>query len=433
MDSNEVKKSKFNIFKKIRKSLKKVGPGFITGAADDDPSGVATYSVAGAKYGYQMTWMAIFLVPAMIAIQEMCGRIGMVSGKGLAGVIKQFHSKKILYFAVALLAVANIINIGADLGIIAASIQMLYGFNFYYWLAIVAIGIILMEIAIPYKIYSKYLKWLGLSLCVYIVTAFLVKQDWSSIAFNTLIPHINFNAGYIMTIIGFVGTTISPYLFFWQPSDEIEEEIIEKKIDDFGDTPKIRKTDIKRMRFDTKVGMIFSNIITFFILLTTASTLHATGITNIDTVQQAATALRPLAGDFAYLLFAIGTIGIGWQSIPVLAGSLGYAVADTFNLKEGLSKPFSKAKAFYIIIALATAIGVAINYFQINIIQALFYAAVINGIVSIPLIALIIKLSSDERIVGQYKTKPINKIIAWITFTFMVLSVIFMIFSTFFK
>jgi Mn2+/Fe2+ NRAMP family transporter len=288
-----------------------------------------------------------------------------------------------------------------------------------------------MEIFIPYETYSKYLKWLGLSLCVYVITAFLVKQDWSAIAVSTFIPHMSFDPGYIMTIIGFIGTTISPYLFFWQASDEVEEEIVEDKIEDFGEKPKIRSTDIKKMRFDTKAGMIFSNMMSFFIILTTAATLHASGITHIETAQQAALALKPLAGNFAYLLFAVGVIGIGWQAIPVLAGSVGYAVAETFNFKEGLSKPFLKAKAFYFIIAVATGIGVVLNYFHVNIIQALFYAAVVNGIASIPLIVLIIKLSSDERIVGKRKTKPISKIIAWITFFFISLSVIFMIYTTF--
>lgn len=431
MNNEEVKKPKKNIFKKIKKMFNKIGPGFITGSADDDPSGIATYSVAGAQFGYQMSWLAVFLMPAMISIQEMCGRIGMVSGMGLAGVIKKYHSKKLLYFAVLLLAVANIINIGADLGIIAASIQMLLGQNFYYWLGLSAMGITLMEIFIPYKAYSKYLKWLGLSLCVYIVTALLVKQDWGAIAFSTFIPSINFDVSYIMTIIGFVGTTISPYLFFWQASDEIEEEIVDGKIEDFGGKPRIRITDIKRMRFDTKAGMIFSNLIAFSVILTTAATLHASGITHIETVQQAALALKPLAGDFTYLLFAIGIIGIGWQAIPILAGSVGYAVAETFSFNEGLSKPFLKAKFFYFIIAISTAIGFAINYFHINVIQALFYSAIFNGIASIPLIVLIIKLSSDERIVGKYKTKPINKIIAWITFAFISISVIFMLYSTF--
>ena len=420
------------IIKKIKKILKSIGPGFVTGAADDDPSGVATYSVAGAKYGYQMTWMSLFLVPAMISIQEMCGRIGMVTGKGLAGVIKEHYSKKLLYFMVMLLIVANIINIGADLGIIAACIQMLIGQNFYMWLIVVAIAIILLEIAVPFKTYSKYLKWLGLSLCVYIITAFMVNQDWNTIVFSTLIPHIQFDSVYIMTSIGFIGTTISPYLFFWQASNEVEEEIEKNKIEDFGETPKVRITDIRRMHFDTKTGMIFSNMISFFIILTTAATLHVSGITNIETVQQAALSLKPLAGNFAYILFAVGVIGIGWQAIPVLAGSVGYAVSETFNFKEGLSKPFLQAKAFYIIIALATAVGVAINLFHINIIQALVYAAVVNGIASIPLIFLIIKMSSNEKIVGNRKTPKISRVIAWITFIFITLSVCVMLYTMFF-
>jgi len=412
---------------KFKKFFKKFGPGFITGAADDDPSGVATYSIAGAQYGYRMNWLTIFLIPAMIAIQEMCGRIGMVSGKGLAGIIKKYHSKKLLFLAVTLLTVANVINIGADLGIIAASLQMVFGFYFYYWLAIVAIVIIIMEIAVPYKKYSGYLKWLGLTLCVYIITAFMVKQDWKVIIVDALIPHIKFDLGYLMTMIGFLGTTISPYLFFWQAGDEIEEEISDGKVKDFGGKPKVMPKDIKRMGFDTKAGMIFSMTITFFILLTTAATLHVNGIYNIETPQQVALALKPLAGDFAYILFAVGIIGIGLQSIPVLAGSLGYALSETFNFKEGLSKKFSKAKAFYLIIVISTAIGVVINALQINIIQALYYSAVINGIAAVPLIAIIIKLGDDERIVGKFKTKKKNKVIAWITFGFMLISVLVML------
>jgi NRAMP (natural resistance-associated macrophage protein)-like metal ion transporter len=412
---------------KIKNLLEKIGPGFITGAADDDPSGVGTYSIAGAQFGYKMNWMSIFLWPAMVAIQEMCGRIGMVTGKGLAGVIKKHSSKKILFLAISLLAIANTINIGADLGIMAASIQMLLGFPFYYWLILVAILIVWMEIAIPYKTYSKYLKFLGLTLCVYIITAFCVKQNWKEIAFYTLIPHIQFDSVYIMTMIGFLGTTISPYLFFWQPSEEIEEEINEGKIKDFGMKPKINSSDIKSMVFDTKFGMLFSEIITFFILLTTAATLHAHGITNIETPQQAALALKPLAGNGAYLLFAIGIIGIGWQAIPVLAGSIAYAVSETFNFKEGLGKSFLKAKAFYLVIAISTLVGLLMNLLGINTMQALYYAAVINGVASIPLIAIIIKLADKKEIVGEYKTKKIYKIIAWTTFGFIAISVLFMI------
>lgn len=415
------------ILKNIKNFFRKIGPGFITGAADDDPSGIATYSIAGAQYGYKMGWLAVFLWPAMVTIQEMCGRIGMASGRGLAGVIKKYHSKKLLFSAVSLLAVANTINIGADLGIIAASMQMLFGLNFFMWLVLVGVLIILMEIIIPYKKYIGVLKWLGLSLCVYIITAFLVKQNWSQIAFNTLIPHIEFNLGYVMTMIGFLGTTISPYLFFWQASEEIEEEIAIDKIKDFNCKPEVKAREIKAMGNDTKIGMLFSNLMTFFIIITTAATLHANGIFNIETPQQAALALKPLAGNFAYILFAIGIIGIGWQSIPVLAGSVGYAVSEAFGFKEGLAKKFDKAKMFYGIIAVSTLVGLVMNLLKINIMQALYYSAVINGIAAVPLIAIIIKLSSDERIVGQFKTSKKNKIIAWIIFGFMLISVLVML------
>lgn len=411
---------------KVKQFFKKIGPGFITGAADDDPSGIGTYSIAGAQFGYKMNWMTIFLLPAMIAIQEMCGRLGMVTGMGLAGIIKKHSSRKILYMAVSLLAVANIINIGADLGIMAASIQMLLGFPFYYWLIVVAVFVTWIEIAIPYKTYSKYLKFLGLTLCVYVITAFVVKQDWKEVVVNTLIPHIQFDSIYIMTMIGFIGTTISPYLFFWQPSQEIEEEICDGRISDFSCKPRVNIQNIKAMMLDTKVGMVFSNIITFFVLLTTAATLNANGITNIETPQQAAIALKPLAGNGAYLLFAIGIIGVGLQSIPVLAGSIGYAIAETFGLKEGLSKNFLKAKAFYLIIAFSTLIGLLMNLFGINTMQALYYAAVINGVASIPLIAIIIILSDKEKIVGQFRTAKHNKIIGWIVLVFITLAVILM-------
>ena len=418
-----------NIFTKLRNKFKKIGPGFITGAADDDPSGIATYSIAGAQYGYKMNWMTVFLLPAMIVIQEMCGRIGKTSGRGLAGVIKKYHSKRLLFLAVSLLAIANTINIGADLGIIAASMQMIFGWKFYIWLVVAGVVIILTEIIVPYKKYANILKWLALSLLVYVVTAFMVKQDWGQIALYTFIPHINFDLAYIMTMIGFLGTTISPYLFFWQASEEVEEEIAEGEIKDFNIHPDTTRGEIKKLGFDTKVGMIFSNLMTFFIILTTAATLHANGITDIETPQQAALALRPLAGNFAYILFAVGIIGIGWQSIPVLAGSIGYALSEAIGAKEGLSKKFNKAKIFYVIIALATIIGLVMNLAQINIMKALYYAAVVNGIAAVPLIAIIIKLADDERIVGKFKTKKRSKVVAWITFGFMLMAVLLMIYQ----
>jgi len=415
------------ILKRVKEFFKRIGPGFVTGAADDDPSGIATYSMAGAKYGYKLNWTMLFLWPAMMSIQEMCARVGMVSGKGLATIIKKYYSKRMLVLATSLLAIANIINIGADLGIMAASMQMLFDFNYFYWLAVAAIFIVWMQIAVPYKKYIKYLQGLSFILVVYLFTAFLVKQDFSELVWNTLVPQIELNLEFLMVVIGLVGTTISPYLFFWQTSQEVEEEINSGKIKDFNYHPKVVRKDIKRMEFDTKAGMLFSNLIALAIMITTAGTLHANGILSIDTPQQAAMALKPLAGNFAYLLFAIGIIGIGWQSIPVLAGSLAYAVSEAFGLKEGLSKKFSQAKVFYIIIAVATGIGFLINLLGINVMDALYYAAIINGVASVPLIAIIIKVSDDKRVVGDFKTKKKHRWAALITLVFMTMAVLVML------
>ena len=407
--------------------FRRIGPGFVTGAADDDPSGVATYSIAGARYGYKMNWMSLFLIPAMIAIQEMCGRIGLVTGRGLASVLKKYYSKKLMWSAVMLLAISNVLNIGADLGIMAASLQMLLGLPYYFWLGVVVVVIIGLEIGVSYKRYSQVLKWLGLSLLVYVATAILVKQDWGQVALYTLIPHLEFNMGYVMTLVGFIGTTISPFLFFWQASEEVEEEIAEEKIADFDIKPVVTRKEIVSLGTDTKIGMIFSNTVTFFIILTTAATLHQNGIFSIETPQQAAMALRPLAGDFAYVLFAVGIIGIGLQSIPVMAGSTGYAVADALGIERGLSKKFSKAKGFYSILAVAVLVGLLINILNISSIQALFVAAVVNGVVSVPLIFIIMKLADDERVVGKYKTPLGQKIVAGVALVFMGIAVLLMI------
>lgn len=411
----------------ISHKIGRLGPGFITGAADDDPSGVATYSIAGAQFGYKLNWLSLFLTPMMVSVQEMCGRIGMVSGMGLAGAIRKYYSKKLLLFTLSLLMIANTINIGADLGIMAASIQMILGIPFFFWLIFVTIFTVLMEIVIPYDKYYRYLKWMGFTLLVYGITAVLVKQDWLAILKYTVIPHIDLKLDYFMTMVGFLGTTISPYLFFWQASQEVEEEIKEGKIHDFEESPQIMAHEIKHMQKDTTAGMIFSNLITVSIILTTTATLFKNGINNIETPQQAALALRPLAGDLAYLLFTFGIIGIGLQSVPILAGSAAYAFAESFGFKEGLAKKFTEAKAFYVTIGLATVFGALMNLVGINAIKALYYTAILNGIVAVPLIAIIIKLADDKRIVGSYKTNKVGKIIAWITFVFMFLASTMMI------
>lgn len=420
------------ILKNIKDFFKKIGPGFVTGAADDDPSGIATYSIAGAKYGYKLNWTMVFLWPAMMSIQEMCARVGMVSGRGLATIIKKYYSKRLLVLATSLLAIANIINIGADLGIMAASMQMLFKFNYFFWLATAAIFIVWMQIAVPYKKYIRYLQLLSMILVVYLITVFLTKQNFADLTWNTLIPQVEFNLDYLMVIIGLAGTTISPYLFFWQSAQEVEEQIATGEIKDFNYHPKTTNGEIRRMEFDTKLGMLFSNIIALAIMITTAGTLHANGIFSIETPQQAALALKPLAGNFAYLLFAIGIIGIGWQSIPVLAGSLAYAVSESFGLKEGLSKKFSQAKVFYLVIAVATGIGFLINLIGVNVMDALYYAAIINGVASVPLIAMIVKIADDERVVGKYKSNKGRKAAALITLAFMTVGVLVMLWQIIF-
>ncbi|MBM3283164.1 divalent metal cation transporter [Candidatus Gottesmanbacteria bacterium] len=405
----------------------RLGPGFITGAADDDPSGIATYSITGAQFGYKLSWLSVFLIPLMISVQEMCGRIGMVSGVGLAGNIKKYYSKRLLVFTITLLSVANIINIGADIGIMAASLQMILGLPFLFWVFAITFITVTLEIFVPYDKYSRYLKWMALSVLVYGITAFLVRQDWLSIIRYTLIPHLEFNSNYLFTLVACLGTTISPYLFFWQASEEVEEQIKEGKIQEFEQSPVIIESEIRHMRKDTSVGMIFSNLIFFFIVLTTAGTLHANGIFDIQTPHEAALALKPLAGDLAFLLFTIGIIGIGLESVPILAGSVAYAFSEAFGFKEGLAKKLTEAKAFYATIGLATIIGALMNLLGINAIKALLYAAVVNCLIAVPLIAIIIKLADDERIVGKFKSNPRNRALAWITFMFMGVSTLLMI------
>lgn len=412
--------------------FERLGPGFITGAADDDPSGIATYSIAGAQFGYKMNWLSLFLIPLMISIQEMCGRIGMVSGMGLAGVMRRHYSKRILLFAITLLFVANTINIGADLGIMAASMKMLVGLPFFVWLIAVTLFTVFMEIFVPYDKYSRYLKWMGLSLLVYGLTAVISKQNWGEVLFYTAVPHIEFNIGYLLTLVGFLGTTISPYLFFWEASQVVEEEIKNNKIREFEEVPKVLDHEIRHMKIDTSVGMIFSNLISASIILTTASTLHQSGIFDIETPQQAALALRPLAGNFAFLLFTFGMIGIGLQSVPILAGGIAYAFAEAFGFKEGLAKKLTEAKAFYATIAIATGIGALMNLVGINAIKALYYTAIINGIIAVPLIFMIIKLADDERVVGRFKSTRNSKFFAWMTFVFMGAAVFVMLLNLFF-
>ena len=417
--------------KKIKKILKLLGPGFITGASDDDPSGIGTYSQTGAQFGYSQLWTAPFSFPFMTVVQEMCGRIGLVTGKGLARVIKDNYSKKILYFSVILLLIANSINIGADLGAMAASGQLLIGIPFSVWLILITATTLILEIFVPYRLYSKFLKYLTLSLLAYIIVVFTVQQDWKQIVLSTLIPSFSFNKDYLLNIVAVLGTTISPYLFFWQANEEVEEEIDHHKVNKLGGIPKLSKRDIHSMRLDTVLGMFFSNLAMFFIITTTASTLHIHGITDIQTADQAAQALRPFAGDFAFLLFAAGIIGTGLLAVPVLAGSASYAVSETFNMKAGLYRKFNKAKGFYGVIIAATLIGLLINFTPIQPFQLLYYTAVLNGIVAPPLLVIIMLIGRNKKIMGEHVNSNFSNILGWLITILMGIAGIALIISFF--
>ncbi|HVZ67799.1 MAG TPA: divalent metal cation transporter [Patescibacteria group bacterium] len=413
------------MLKKIKKILKVLGPGFITGASDDDPSGIATYSQTGAQFGYQQLWMALFSFPLMTVVQEMCGRIGMVTGKGIAVIVKENYSKTILLIAVSLLVIANTINIGADLGAMASSAQLIVGIPFVILLLIFTVLTLLLEIFVPYPTYAKILKYLTFSLFAYIATAFVVRENWSKILSSTIIPHITLSEEYYMNIVAILGTTISPYLFFWQADEEIEEEISHHKLKAMGKgVPRVIKKDIREMRLDTIVGMFFSNLVMFFIILVAGSAFHNNGILIIGTADQAASALRPFAGEFAFLLFAAGIIGTGFLAVPVLAGSAAYAISESFNWKAGLGLKFKRAHGFYGVITIATVVGLIVNFTPIRPFQMLYYTAVINGIVAPPLLIIILLISNNKKIMGIHTNSKFSNIMGIITAFIMFIAVI---------
>jgi NRAMP (natural resistance-associated macrophage protein)-like metal ion transporter len=474
---DRVKKEKENSPKSLSKPrktimqvLRSLGPGLITGASDDDPSGIATYSQAGAKFGFGMLWMVLFQYPMMIVVQEMCARIGLVTGGGLAAVIRKKYSGKIVLPIVSLLLFANTINIGADIGAMAASIRLIFpGFPAIAATLAFAVFIIAAEIFIPYRKYSKVLRYLTLSLFAYIITAVIVGGNWIQIAAASFVPHIEFNSQFAMMFVAIFGTTISPYQFFWQASEEAEEDVAKHKIKEVSGSgsaaksvdkiksnsshgttrnndrdsnvknenndykkPKISKKELKLMRSDVAIGMGFSLSIMWAIIVTTAGSLHVNGITDIQTADQAAKALQPLAKSFPYAgeiaktIFALGIIGSGLITVPVLAGSSGYALSDVFGWKEGLSKKFRQAKGFYLIIAVSTLVGLWINFANIDPIRALVYTAVINGVIAAPILFIIMRAANDKNILGNKVNGRISNIIGWLTFTMMSVSVVIM-------
>lgn len=397
-----------------------LGPGFITGAADDDPSGIATYSQTGAYFGYTQLWTALFSYPFMTAIQEMCGRIGLVTGKGLAGIIRKHYPRPVLAGAVVLLLVANAINIGADLGAMAASLQLVIPIPFVLALVGVTLVTLGLEIFVPYPNYAAYLKYLTLSLLGYVAVAFIVTHDWGSVLSATLVPHIEWSNAYLFNIAAVLGTTISPYLFFWQADEEVEEEVVHKQIRGMGrGIPKIRSRDVRQMRLDTMLGMLFSNLITFFIITSVAATIGMSGMHTITTAEDAASALKPFAGNFAYLLFTLGILGTGLLAVPVLAGSAGYAVAEAVGWREGLGKRFTQAYGFYGVIAVVTLIGLFVNFSSIGAMTMLYYAAMINGVLAPPLMLLLIFIGNDAGIMGKRTNSRLSNILGIIITSIM--------------
>lgn len=398
-----------------------LGPGLTTGAADDDPSGIATYSQTGAKYSFNLLWLAVFSFPLMAVIQEMCARIGLVTGKGLAANIRSHYPKWILYICTALLFAANSFNIGADLGAMSQAVQLLFpNFSFALLVIFFTLFSLLLQIFISYKNYSKYLKWLSLILLTYVLTAFTLNLNWGQILKAAIFPHFTLNKEVLILICGILGTTISPYLFFWQTSQEVEEEIMEGKTNIKQRQATAEPKEIKKMRLDVWSGMFFSNLVMFFIIVTCGAVLFPHGITDIKTSAEAAAALRPLAGEYAFLLFAAGIIGIGMQSVPVLAGSASYALSESLGWKQGLYRKLKQAYAFYGTIIIAMLIGLIINFVHLDPIKALIYAAIINGIVAPIIMIPIVQISGNQKTMGRWKNGKLSTSIGWITIILMV-------------
>lgn len=416
----------------IKKFFSNLGPGVITGTADDDPSGIATYSQTGAQFGYGMLWMALFMLPLQTAIQEASARIGAVTGKGIAGVIKENYNKRILYAVVCLLLVANIINIGADIGAMANAAQLIVPVNFVILTFVFTTIILLLEILSSYKAYASILKWLCLFLLAYPVTVFLIEIPWLTVLKATFVPHIEFNFQFLFIITGVLGTTISPYLFFWQASEEVEEK---ESLRSLNSNFQIDLPFMNNLRIDNFSGMLFSEIGAWAIIIVTATVLNAHGITDIKTAADAAKALEPLvhtfpnSGFIAKIIFATGIIGLGFLAIPILAGSAAYALAEACNWKVGLNLKFNQGYGFYGIIIAATLIGLLINFIGIDPVRALIYAAVINGVIAVPLIFIIALIAKNETIMGEYKSGKLSRICVWITFISMATAAIAMVFS----
>ena len=418
--------------KRTRDYWRTLGPGLTTGASDDDPSGIATYSQTGAQYGFQLLWLAAFTFPLMSVVQEMCARIGLVTGRGLAGSIRKVFSRRALYVCATLLFVANTFNIGADLGAMAQGMQLLFP-KWSFGLLVVgfALTMLVLQIFTPYERYAKYLKWLALVLFAYVLSAIFAHLNWSDVLKHAVIPKMTFGKNQVLLICAILGTTISPYLFFWQTSQEVEDQIAQGKTTVAMRAAETSKQDISSMRKDVWSGMFLSNAVMFFIIAACGALLFAHGITNIQSSSQAAQALRPFAGSATYFLFAIGIVGTGMLAIPVLAGSSSYAIAESLHKQGSLSKKLKQAYAFYGTVIISMLVGLTINFLGINPIKALIWSAVLNGLIAPVVLVFIMLISSNRKIMGEWANGPITKTVGWLTTILMTISGIAAIVSLF--
>ena len=407
--------------------LARVGPGLITGAADDDPSGIATYSQAGAQFGLNMLWTMPLALPLMAAIQSICARIGRVTGKGLAANIKLAFPPYVLHGVVALLLTANILNIAADVAAMGAAAELVSGVNRHLMTLFLVVGTLLLQVFIPYHRYVFFLKWLTLSLLAYAGVLFTVQVPWGQVALRTVWPQFKWNAAAATVVVGIFGTTISPYLFFWQASEEVEDMRKRHAEVPLVSDPRRAHAELRRISWDTWSGMFYSDLIAFFIMLATAVTLNRAGITDINTAAQAASALRPLAGHFAFLLFTLGMLGVGLIGVPVLAGSGAYALSEAMGWNWGLERRAIDARGFYGVIAVSVLAALVIQYTPISPMKALFWSAVINGIVAVPLMLVIILLASKQTIMGAYTASRPMIFLAWSATVVMGLAAIWML------
>lgn len=422
-----------SIVKKVEPApwYRKLGPGLITGAADDDPSGIATYSQGGAQFGYNMLWMLFFTYPLMVGIQVVSARIGRVTAKGLATNIRDSFSPWLLYSIVTMLLVANTINIGADIAAMADAVRLIAGGPHALYAALFGAISVLLQVFIPYRRYIHVLKWLTLALLAYVGVVFSVQVSWLDVLRSVVVPQISVSREYVTTAVAILGTTISPYLFFWQAAQEVEDVHADPEARSLREAPKQARADLRRIKIDTYVGMGISNLIAFFIMLTTATTLFQQGITDIQTSAQAAEALRPIAGEFAFFLFSAGVVGTGMLAVPVLAGSAAYAVAEAFGWRQGLDLNLTMGWRFYGIIAASTLIGAAIGTSGVDPIKALYWAAVINGVISVPIMAVMMLMAQRHEIMGPFVLTRRLRYLGWTATTAMALAVLVMLITVF--